>query len=221
MLNTLSSTSFESIILFVLQLLVLFLSIILHEIAHGYAALLCGDSTAKDRGRLTLNPIAHIDPFGTIILPVLLLFMSGGGFSFGYAKPVPINPANFRNESRDLLITGAAGPLTNIVLAIIGGVLFRLFYHTGLVDSIIFGQTLVYLVVINLVLAFFNLIPIPPLDGSRILQRFLSKRMRYYYHQIEPYGFFIVIGITWLLPSLFNGYINATVGPISSFLLGI
>lgn len=221
MLNTLSNIDSQSILIFVAQLVVLFFSIVLHEIAHGYAAYLCGDSTAKDRGRLSLNPLKHIDPFGTIILPVILLLMSSGGFAFGYAKPVPINPYNFRKHDRDLLLTGAAGPATNIALAILGGILFRLLVHTGIVSSVVIAQSIYYLVIVNLVLAFFNLIPIPPLDGSRILQKFLSKRMRFYYHKLEPYGFFIVIAITWLLPGLFNAYIGWTVGPVASFLLGI
>lgn len=222
MLNTLSSAiTIESVTIFALQLLVLFFSIILHEISHGYAALLCGDPTAKEQGRLTLNPLAHVDPFGTILLPIILLFASGGGLAFGYAKPVPINPLRFRNQSRDLLITGAAGPATNIMLAILGGIFFRVVVLTGLVTSPVMIQTIYYLVIVNLVLAFFNLIPIPPLDGSRIVQRFLTKRMRYHYHKLESYGFIIVIAIVWIFPSVFNTYINLTVGPIASFLLGI
>lgn len=221
MLNTLSTINTESILIFLLQLVVLFFSIILHEMAHGYAALWCGDTTAKNHGRLTLNPLAHVDPFGTLVLPLILLFASGGAFAFGYAKPVPINPYNFRNQQRDLLITGAAGPATNIILAIFGGIIFRLFVLTGIIQSTVIIQTIFYLVIVNLVLAFFNLIPIPPLDGSRIVQRFLTPKMRHYYHKLEPYGFMIVIGITWLLPQVFSAYINFTVGPVSTLLLGI
>ncbi len=171
-------------------LVVLFFSIIIHENAHGYAALLCGDDTAKIMGRLTLNPLSHIDPLGTIFLPIFMLLLSGGRFAFGWAKPVPINPYNFRDYKRGILFTGAAGPLSNIGLAFCFALVFRLF--PGGTRSP-FGLLLAYGCLLNLLLAIFNLIPIPPLDGSRILSGLLPPHLDASYRRLEPFGIFIVM----------------------------
>lgn len=183
---------------------VILMSIILHEISHGYAALHLGDDTAKINRRLTLNPIHHIDPFGTIMLPLLLLFATRGALVFGYAKPVPINPHNFdsNNIKRDMGITAAAGPASNIIVAIIFSILFRII--TGLPVS---GGTAAFsimrfiaevsfmVVFFNLVLAFFNLIPFPPLDGSKILGAFLPDRIYRRYVSYERQGMIIFMAL--------------------------
>ena len=156
-----------------LFLVVLILTIIVHEIAHGYAALLLGDPTAQQEGRLTLNPIPHIDVLGTLIIPGILL-MTGSGILFGWAKPVPYNPYNLKGRYGEALVA-AAGPGVNIALAIVFGLLFRL-------GSDVLPTSLLALcgivVAVNLFIAFFNLIPIPPLDGSKILMAFLSLDLR-------------------------------------------
>jgi Zn-dependent protease len=214
---------FSTILLqFVLRILVVIPSIILHEVAHGYAALRCGDDTAKRAGRLTFNPLPHLDLWGTVVMPVMLLVLSNGLFTFGYAKPVPINPWRFRNEREGIMITGIAGPAANIALAIVTGLLVRLLgtiLAPSAVGSVVLSL-LDYFCMINLALAFFNLIPIPPLDGSRVLQRFLSPRARDAYISIERYGFIIVLAIIFFLPKLFNGYIAMTVTPIFRLLTG-
>jgi Zn-dependent protease len=204
---------------------ILFPAIILHEISHGYVAYLLGDPTAKRAGRLTLNPIAHIDPIGTVVMPLALLFLSGGAFFFGYAKPVPFNPRNFKDERTGMLLTGIAGPVTNIALAIVFGLASRLFpipsgvWDPGTFDSI--GAFLLYFSYANLVLAFFNLVPIPPLDGSRVLQWILPDSLRDAYHSLERFGFLILIGLTWFVPGIFNSYLALTVWPIFSAITGV
>ena len=215
----------------IIQLFVRFLillpCIVLHEMAHGYAALKMGDETAKRAGRLTLNPIAHIDPFGTIILPLLMLVASGGTFAFGAAKPVPINPWNFRDERKGLLITGIAGPAVNIAIAVIAGVLLRILLvfsplYSSAVTPVVsaVAYVLFSLCYLNLVMTFFNLIPIPPLDGSRVLQRFLPDRARDAYHMLERFGFVIIIAIAWLAPVVLDTYFSITVTPLLRLLIG-
>ena len=156
-----------------LFLVVLILTIIVHEIAHGYAALLLGDPTAQQEGRLTLNPIPHIDVLGTLIIPGILL-MTGSGILFGWAKPVPYNPYNLKGRYGEALVA-AAGPGINIALAVVFGLLFR-FSGDILPASLLFLCSVV--VWVNLLIAFFNLIPIPPLDGSKILMAFLPLDLR-------------------------------------------
>jgi len=180
-----------------IAIVVVLFSLTVHEFSHGWVAFKLGDPTAKASGRLSLNPIAHIDPIGTIVLPVLMAIMSGP--IFGWAKPVPVNPLYFRRDitmRKGMLLVAAAGPLSNIVLAFIGtlvlGLLFRL-------EIIIPGtQTPIYLlffyfIFINLLLAFFNIIPIPPLDGSKILYGLLPEEMARKYASIERYGFILLI----------------------------
>ena len=207
-----------------LTFLLILPAIILHEVSHGYVAYLLGDSTAKDRGRLTLNPLKHIDPFGTLLLPVLLLLASGGRAAFGYAKPVPINPYNFRGDRRwGMLLTGAAGPATNLMLAIIVGLVLRLtapLIPTTGAASILF-EVLAIFTLINLVLMAFNLIPLPPLDGSRVVQYFLPQGALRIYDQIERYGFIVLFAVLYFLPGVLSGYLNVTAYPLFRLITGI
>lgn len=173
-------------------LFVLFFSVVLHEYAHGYVAYRLGDPTANDAGRLTMNPIAHVDIVGTIIIP-LALVLSKSGFLFGWAKPVPINPSYFRKPMIGMAITGGAGPASNLLLALAVALFLR--FAGGLVGDGIVAEMLVYGIVINVVLAVFNLVPIPPLDGSRVILPFLPQSLARFYFELEPYGMFVVIGL--------------------------
>lgn len=179
----------------------LLLAIILHEVAHGYVALKLGDRTAKAMGRLTLNPISHIDPIGTVLLPAALYVLTRGQFVFGYAKPVPINPFNFKNPRKGMAISAAAGPGTNVVLGIISMLLLNLLFPFGRFLSpeaqgtvlSPLGGMLVQSVWVNAALAALNLLPVPPLDGGRVLVGLLPRKQALAYSKIEPFGFFIVI----------------------------
>jgi Zn-dependent protease len=183
----------ESIIIFSIAILII--SVVIHEVSHGYAALFMGDVTAKYAGRLTLNPIKHIDPFGSIILPLLFALMPGG-IIFGWAKPVPYNPYNLRNQRWGELFVAAAGPLSNIILAVIFGMLVRFAEPLGLSFSAV--QLSVYVVQINLLLALFNLIPVPPLDGSKILFALLpTETMMKDRATFERYGLMLVLFIVF------------------------
>jgi len=215
------SSALSGLIDVALRFALLFPAIILHEVAHGYVAFLLGDPTAQRAGRLTLNPIKHIDPVGTILLPIALLAISGGRFFFGYAKPVPFNPRNFKNERTGMLLTGIAGPVTNIVLAIVCGLLIRVFPTTGPAWLGTVFELLYYFAYANLVLAFFNLVPIPPLDGSRVLQWFLPDGLRDAYHSLERYGFIALIGLSWIFPGMFSAYLEITVVPVFAAITGL
>ena len=144
-----------------------FYSIIIHEVSHAFAAFALGDDSAQRAGRLSFNPKKHIDPFGTVILPLILYFSAG--FIYGYAKPVPFNPYNFRNLKRDSGLTALAGPASNILIAIVLSVIFHLMGSMPAVQHVLW-----YVIFLNLLLAFFNLIPVPPLDGSKVLGIFLT-----------------------------------------------
>ena len=170
-----------------LMVVVLLFSIIIHEIAHGYVALLNGDPTARMLGRLTLNPVPHIDPMGSILLPLLLL-ISQSSFLIGWAKPVPVNPLNFRNYRWGEFAVSAAGPVSNLALAAIFSVLLRLgLENPGLTQLAYYGVS------INIILALFNLIPIPPLDGSHILALVLPRELARLYSYLQPVGFFLIL----------------------------
>ena len=178
------------------QWILFFFSVILHEIAHGKTAEWCGDSTAREAGRLTFNPIPHIDPMGTLLLP-LLLTLTHSPVVLGWAKPVPVNPWRFRNPKRDLAIVGAAGPLSNLALAAVAATAFKLVAPaTGIEDPL--AQLLLTAAVINVVLLVFNLIPVPPLDGSRILTGFLPRHLAIRYLRIERYGFLLIFLLLFL-----------------------
>jgi Zn-dependent protease len=176
-----------SVIEGIISLFVVLFAITVHEASHGWAALKMGDPTAYQMGRITLNPIRHIDPVGTVLLPLILIIM--GAPPFGWAKPVPVNPLNLKDPRKDNLIISFAGPASNISVA-------SMFYGSGggLTNVISPLITIVYYtIVINVILAFFNLIPIPPLDGSGIIMGLMSEEAAQKYEQIRPYGFFILI----------------------------
>ena len=171
---------------FVLLAIPLLYSIIFHELAHGWVAYKMGDPTAKMLGRLSLNPVRHLDPIGT-----LALFIVG----FGWAKPVPVNFANLRNQRKGLILVSAAGITANIILAFLS--FLALIYFSPVPDGRL-DTMLSNMGNINIMLAAFNLIPIPPLDGSKILMGFSSGRLRYSLERLEPYGMFIILGLLWI-----------------------
>lgn len=180
---------------FVFSIIILLLSVIIHEVAHGLSARYFGDHTAERAGRLTLNPIPHIDPFGTILLP-LLLILTGSPVLFGWAKPVPINPLNFRDIRKGELATSAAGVLANLALAAIGAIIF----HSIPQDFLPLVKSLaLFTVRINAVLAVFNLLPIPPLDGSKVVMSILPAHLENEYRKLERFGFMILI-LLWIIP---------------------
>lgn len=181
----------------------LFIGVILHEYMHGRVADWRGDHTARNAGRLTLNPIPHVDPFGTIILPLALLLVSRGQWAFGYAKPVPINP-QFMKKRSDIILVSLAGPLTNFAVALVISLIGLVVHLAGVRNTEIF--LFFYLAsAINIWLGIFNLIPIPPLDGSHILEHFLSNESRVYYEKIAPFGFIIVFLVFVMVgPALFR-----------------
>ncbi|MCX8031607.1 MAG: site-2 protease family protein [Thermodesulfovibrionales bacterium] len=208
----------------IISALPILFAIVLHEVAHGYTAFKLGDPTAKFLGRLTLNPISHIDIFGTIIMPILLYILSNGQFVIGYAKPVPIDPSNFRNPKRDMALCAASGPLTNILLATLSFLFLKYVLMPisditsfELIESVLKPFTLILTasISINVILASFNLLPVPPLDGGRILMGFLPHRQAIALSKIEPYGFLIVIIL------VIAGISNLIVLPIARFLLSL
>jgi Zn-dependent protease len=180
-----------SIIEGIISLFVVLFAITVHEASHGWAALKMGDPTAYHMGRITLNPIRHIDPIGTILLPVMLVIM--GAPPFGWAKPVPVNPLNLKDPRRDNLVISLAGPLSNIAVAVVAFIILKILMNLN--PSLFYtrGGGIYYTILINVILAFFNLIPIPPLDGSGIVMGLISEEAAQKYEQIRPYGFFILI----------------------------
>lgn len=186
----------------ILFLAVLVPSVVLHEVAHGAVALVFGDETAKRAGRLTLNPIAHIDPFGTVILPTLLA-LTGAGV-FGYAKPVPVNPSRMRRPRDHGLVTSLAGPATNILLALAAAFGLRWLASSGgslALDSLT-AQALVAFGVVNVVLAAFNLIPIPPLDGSAVVERLLPQGWLPAWARLRQYSMGLLLVLVFVLPGV-------------------
>jgi Zn-dependent protease len=197
-------------------------AITFHEISHGYVASRLGDPTAKLLGRLTINPLAHIDLFGTIILPVMLFFLTNGSFMFGYAKPVPINPMNFRNPRQGMAISAAAGPITNMILALVSALVFHLvlaplysLVPAAASETVVKPLLLMFQasVVMNLVLAAFNMIPIPPLDGGRVLVGLLPHKQAIFFSKIEQFGFIIVLIL------IYTGISSLVIVPFISFFL--
>ena len=192
-----------------IQFPLLLFSITVHEYCHGLMAERRGDDTARLLGRLTLNPIAHIDLFGTILLP--LLAMISGFPLFGWAKPVPINPLRLYSPRSDMMYIGLAGPVANFSLAVASALILRFIISSGL--FITFAPLVHYLLIINVILAVFNLIPVPPLDGSHILGGLLPRDMAYQYERIKPYGFIIIIFL------LYSGMLWAFLMPIVRFII--
>jgi len=211
-----------------LSLVAVFTAIVFHEVSHGHVALRLGDPTAKHLGRLTLNPIAHVDPIGTLLVPLVLALF--GAPLFGWAKPVPVNPGNFRNPFRGMMLVAIAGPSTNIVMAFAAAVLGRLLLllvpasfqpasGTLTANLVVALFTLLALLVIyNLFLAGFNILPIPPLDGSRVLAYFLPGSGRRVMLQLERYGFLIVAALLYL--GVFNGVFRV-VSRVGQSLIGL
>lgn len=180
---------------FIFQIAILIFSVIIHEVAHGYSAYLLGDNTAKFQGRLSLNPMVHLDLFGSIILPTISYLF--GGFIIGWAKPVPFNPYNLRNQRRGEAIVAAAGPLSNIALALFFGLLLRFGVLASLGSGFVFIGTII--VFINLILTIFNLLPIPPLDGSKILFSFLPYNLVGIRNFLENNGIFVLLFFVFFL----------------------
>ncbi len=206
----------QKILTYVIQFAVVMFAISIHEAAHGWMANYLGDPTAKNQGRVTLNPIAHIDLVGTIIFPLLLIAM--GAPVFGWAKPVMVNPYNLRNPRRDNMFISASGPGANILASISGIILFiilKSFNIVSLVNPGIITLILFYLIIINIFLAIFNLIPIPPLDGSGIIEGLLKGEALESYQKIKPFGFIILIVI------IYAGFLDIIARPILNFIINI
>ncbi len=200
----------------------LIMSIVLHEMAHGYAANALGDPTARLQGRLSPNPLVHIDPLGSVILPALLFF-SGAGFIFGWAKPVPYNPYNLNDQRYGEAKVAAAGPAMNIVLALIFGALLRLAEPLAFNEA--FQALAAYIIFINILLAFFNMLPIPPLDGSKILSALLPFKaaMRYqeFVRSIERYGILVLLVVLFLIINIIWPWLFAAVITMASLFSGL
>jgi len=175
----------------IFSIIILIMSVVIHEVSHGYAAYMLGDKTAEYEGRLTLNPLRHLDPMGSFIIP-LVFIMSGAGFVIGWAKPVPYNPYNLRNQKWGEAWVAFAGPFSNIIIALIFGIVIRIALIKD-VFSIPFLHFLTSVIIINIALAVFNLVPIPPLDGSKIFFTFLPARLRGIRNFLERYGFVAVL----------------------------
>lgn len=228
------SNILQTVLIYALPVL---FAITVHEAAHGYAARHFGDNTAWMLGRITLNPLKHIDPVGTILMPLLLYFATSGAFLFGYAKPVPVRFGNLRNPKRDMIWVAAAGPITNLLLATASALILRgmITFANPAADgsqlSMIIEPMVLMLafsVYINLLLAIFNMIPLPPLDGGRVLSGLLPYRQAAALARIEPYGMVIIIALVFftnifsyvILPFL-NVGVRLLAGPQSDLVLGI
>lgn len=210
--------SIEQLASIVVSVLLVMFSATVHEVAHGWAALRCGDATAKEAGRLTLDPRAHLDGFGSVALPLIMALI--GGPMFAFAKPVPYNPNRLRNPRRDEVIVALAGPVSNLLQALVGTALFGMVWSSRAAILSVLGQagvmwaariTTTYIYV-NLTLAFFNLIPFPPLDGSKVIMPLLHGRAREEYYRIQAYAMPVLIIALYVLPSFLG------VDPVGAFL---
>lgn len=199
----------ETVLMVLALVPALVIAIVFHEVAHGWAALALGDPTAKERRRLSLNPVRHVDPFGTLILPGMLALV--GAPVFGWAKPVPVIASRLRNPRYGMMAVAAAGPLTNFVLAGLGAMALGLLFRTlgaGAFDGATMQFVLMALysfISINIFLGMFNLLPVPPFDGSHIVEGLLPNRAAYAYSRLRPYGFALVFGLLLVVPWLFPG----------------
>ncbi len=189
-------------------------AITLHEVAHGWVANLLGDKTAKMLGRLSLNPVKHIDPIGTIAVPLAMVVLQTG-FVFGWAKPVPVSTRNFKSPRRDMAIVAAAGPISNLLMAVFWVFIFKL--GSSVIPDQAIAKGIMAMgqagLIINLILFIFNLFPIPPLDGSKVLAGFLPRSLANLMDKIEPYGLFIVLGLVYF------GVLNTIMKPVLDFFL--
>lgn len=215
----------------IIMIIVLLFSVVFHEVSHGWVAYRLGDDTAHKMGRLTLNPIPHIDPYMTVLLPLILGFMTGWRVMFGGAKPVPVNPYNFKNPKKGMAITAAAGPVSNLILIAASVILFRILLILGFVEKYdvqkrfftnemnFIDAFFVYAVLINTVLMVFNLIPIPPLDGSKVLMGFMSYEQAAKYESFSRYGMYVLIGLLFLGSIMNYSIIGALINPFINFFL--
>jgi Zn-dependent protease len=213
--------SLQQISLWILPILV---AVVFHEVAHGYVANWLGDPTAALRGRLTLNPLAHVDPIGTVIVPLFLL-ISGTGFLFGWAKPVPVNYHNLRSPRRDMVLVAAAGPLTNLMIALAAAIALRALLSAQVGDGGTITRSVVqplalmaqYGVLMNVFLGVFNLLPIPPLDGGRVMTGLLPVALARRFQRIEPFGFLVLIAL--LMTNSLGLFLHAPIQLLLSILL--
>jgi len=201
-----------------LQIIVLIMSVVVHEVSHGYAAYWLGDPTAKYAGRLNFNPVNHLDLFGSFIIPGMLM-ITGSPFLFGWAKPVPFNPYNLRNQKWGPAIVGLAGPLSNLIMAITAGMLIKVALVFGVVDGILL-QILAVIVFINVLLMVFNMFPIPPLDGSKLLFAIIpiSEHTKM---TLERYGFVFLLIFLILFQDVFSLIMLSTLKLITSAVIGV
>ncbi len=223
--------SIEGLISIAITVVLVMFSAIVHEVAHGWVALRCGDATAKEAGRLTLDPRAHLDGLGSVLLPALLALI--GGPVFAFAKPVPYNPNRLRHPRRDEVLVALAGPASNLIQALLGTALVGLFSDVAwpylaemglLVPAWWVARFLATYVYVNLVLCFFNLIPIPPLDGSKVVLYFLTGKARRTYYELQRYAMVLLIVALYVLPTLLGvdplgAYLDLTAGRIYDLLL--
>lgn len=190
--------------MFIFKVIILLFSLVLHELAHGYMALFCGDKTAKYSGRLSFNPLKHLDPIGTLI-PIFML-LSGSNFIIGWAKPVPVNYFALRNGRVGEFLVSIAGVLTNYILMILGALLIRF----GIIP---FNNLSIYFIIINMALGTFNLLPVPPLDGSRIIASFLNDENRIKIFTLDTYGILFILCLSYF------GVLNKVISPIYNILI--
>jgi len=205
----------NKLFIIVITIIIILISVILHEIMHGYIAKLLGDTTAEEEGRLTLNPIPHIDPITTLALPIILAVT--GQPIFGAAKPVPVIRQRLKWDEFGMALVAVAGPLTNLLLAMLGGLLLR---TTG-INDVYWTTWWLYFVQVNIGFFIFNLIPLPPLDGSRVLYAFAPEPVQRIMDQLEPYGIFIILGLVLVGMPLIGPVLSSLYQAITSAVLGL
>lgn len=205
----------NKLFIIVITITIILISVILHEIMHGYIAKLLGDTTAEEEGRLTLNPIPHIDPITTLALPIILAVT--GQPIFGAAKPVPVIRQRLKWDEFGMALVAVAGPLTNLLLAMLGGLLLR---TTG-INDVYWTTWWLYFVQVNIGFFIFNLIPLPPLDGSRVLYAFAPEPVQRIMDQLEPYGIFIILGLVLVGMPLIGPVLSSLYQAITSAVLGL
>jgi Zn-dependent protease len=199
------------------------IGVVFHEYMHGRVADMLGDHTARNKGRLTLNPLKHIDPFGTILLPLALIVFRAP-FLFGYAKPVPVNSFFFKKPKRDMMLVALAGPATNFAIAFVVamvGLIIRLLGVSPFGSANEVFIALFLIAQINVVLAFFNMIPVPPLDGSHVVEFFLTPRAQRTYQSMAPYGFVVILLFLWLLGDRFFGWMKPIFDVLELLIAGV
>jgi Zn-dependent protease len=208
-----------SIIFFIIIFIIFLYSIIIHEISHGLIAEKLGDPTARIAGRLTLNPISHIDPVGSIFLPLMLKLLNSG-IIFGWAKPVPFDPFNLKNPRKDAAIISVAGPISNLLIAIIFSILYRVLIFTNFDLNVFLLPIFEFAVFINVLLCIFNLIPIHPLDGFKVVGGLLTEKQANEWYQLERYGIIFLLALLFF-PVGGSTMLNIVLGPVIRFILGI